>query len=159
MIELVGQFHVSIIRNGETVFRQSPYNGVVDEGKNKLLDTMFLASAQSTWYCGLINNITNLSVLDTMAVHTGWTEYASYTEANRVTWAPDAASAKNLINTTLMEFTIADVTSPTLDGMFITNDNTKSGTAGILWSTAAFDLPPTVADADIVQVQYSLTVN
>jgi hypothetical protein len=158
-LSLTGQFHVNIIRNGETVFRQSPFNGIVDAGKNELLDVMFRSATQTTWYCGLILNISTLSDLDTMLVHSGWTEYTDYAEAVRQTWTADAATAKNIINTTLIEFTISDVTAPTLDGMFITNDSTKGATAGKLWCTSAFSSPPTVADGDIVQVQYSLTVN
>lgn len=159
MFSLMGTFHVEIIRDGVAIYRQSHRNGIVNIGKNNILDVMFRSQAQSTWYCGLIDPLTNLSALDTMASHTGWTESTDYSEVVRQTWSPSAASSQNIINGTAMSFSINSVSSIQIDGMFICNDNTKGGSSGTLWCTSEFNNKPTVISGDTVQVQYSLTVN
>jgi len=157
MLSISGKFTVKIIREGRVAFEQSFSNGIVDEGKTALLETTFKAGTQSTWYCGLIDTITTLSNADTMASHAGWTEFADYTGGVRLAWGPDTAADKSITNTTIVEFTASD--SGTVDGVFITSDNTISGTTGVLWSTAAYDTPPTVVASDKIQVIYTVTIN
>ena len=158
--ELIGNFKVRVIRDGNIIYDETHRNGIVDEAKNALLDTMFNASTQATWYCGLMATLTTLSDSDTMASHAGWTEYTSYDETTREVWNPDVAASKEIKNpsTAYCEFTIDDATNPTIPGMFICSDSTKSGSSGTLWCTSAFSTAPTPADNDVVQVQYVLTI-
>jgi len=155
-LSLEGVFKTQIIRDGRVVFKQSFNNGIVQTGYNNILDVMFGSASKPSWYCGLIETITTLSTYDTMASHSGWSEYTSYDEATREIWTPSAASNKLIENiaANYIEFTVNDATPPTLDGIFICDNNTKGGTTGVLWSTAAFTNPPTPVDDDIIQVQY-----
>ncbi|NIR95176.1 MAG: hypothetical protein GWO08_16385, partial [Gammaproteobacteria bacterium] len=85
-------------------------NGVTDAGINLALDILFLDSqaAITGWVIGLIDSsgFTAVDPSDTMASHTGWTEFQQYSEANRVTWGPVAAASKAISNTTPAAFNI-----------------------------------------------------
>lgn len=160
-LNVSGKFIVRILNDGNIRFEEEFSNGIVDIGKNTILDTMFNSEGQSSWYCGLIGSLSVLSNNDIMASHSGWTEYTLYDEAARLEWIPDAAASKSLENpqTDYMEFTINDASEPTLPGIFICDTSTKGGATGILWSTGQFTNPPTVADDEVVQVQYKVSIN
>ena len=134
-------------------------NGIVNVGKNKLLDVMFGAVAQITaWFVGLIQDggFSILADSDTMASHGGWTEFTGYDEATRVAWDEDAAANEQITNTTKAEFTIN--TPDTLKGLFITSDSAKSGVAGTLWATALWDDGDLVVVAlDTIKITYTLS--
>lgn len=133
-------------------------NGIVDVGMNHILDTQFHGtSAVTTWYIGLIDNaaFSALANADTMASHAGWAESVAYTESNRVTWVEDAAAARAITNSTTSDFSIN--ATVTLKGIFITSDNTKSGTAGVLWSTAAFASNVSAVNGDTLKITYTVS--
>jgi len=154
-------FKVRILRGDEIIFEDKFSNGVTIVGKNELLDTMFRAATQSTWYCGLIGAGTILSEDDTMSSHVSWTEFTDYTESVRQTWVTDAAVAASIQNpaTAYIEFTVNVAGEAQIPGIFITSSNTKGGTSGVLWSTGFFNIAPTPASGDVVQVQYIVNVN
>jgi hypothetical protein len=153
-----GRFKIQHIRDGKVIGEYDLPNGITDVGMNKLLDVMFHADAQiTTWYIGLINNagFSALNNADTMGSHAGWAESTDYDEANRVTWQENAASARSITNTTTADFTMN--TTVTIKGIFVTSDNTKGGTTGTLWSTAAFGTNVSVVDNDQLKVSYSVS--
>jgi len=155
-LEISGRYDVRVLRDGKTIFEDSFCNGITDEGKNEMLATMFHSTAKATWYIGLLASITNLSALDTMASHAGWTELTGYTSATRPAWAPDAPSAKAITNATYLEFVLT--AGATIYGLFAVNESTKSGTTGKLWSTAAFTAAGTFTNGDVVQVKYTVSI-
>ena len=134
-------------------------NGIVDEGLNKLLDVMFHGvAAIGTWYIGLVNNsgFSAFSDADTLSSHAGWTEFTSYTEANRVTWAEDAAASRSISNSTTADFSIN--ATGNVKGIFVSSNNVKStGTTGTLWSTAAFSSVVATANGDTLKVTYTVS--
>lgn len=134
-------------------------NGIVDEGLNSILDVMFHASSQiTTWYIGLVDNsgFSAFADADTLSSHAGWSEFTSYTEANRVTWAEDAASSRSISNTTTADFSIN--ASGNLKGIFVSSNNVKStGNTGTLWSTAAFSSVVATANGDTLKVTYTVS--
>lgn len=164
-LPLKGLFHIEHYdKSGNLLGRHAVPNGITDEGLNKLLDVMFHGdTAVGTWYIGLINN-TSFSALaagDTAAeIHddgsntNGWREFTSYDEANRGTWTEGAAAARSITNAATVDFTIS--ASGTVKGIFIVSTNTKSGTTGILWSTAAFGSNVVVNDDDVLKITYTL---
>lgn len=161
-LNIKGTFDLRIKRKDGIIFKQTFNNGIVDEGKNAILNTMFRSEAAASWYVGLIVSLTTLSNSDTMASHTGWSEYTNYDETARQEWAPDSDASDKVIQNSqaaYAEFTIDDLTTPTLKGLFICNDNTKSGVTGTLWCTAQLATPITLNDGDIIQIQYKLGVN
>jgi len=133
-------------------------NAIVDEGLNHILDTQFNAgTAITAWNIGLVDNagFSTFANADTMASHAGWTESTAYSELNRVGWGSAAAAGRAITNPVTSDFSI-DATV-TLRGIFITSDNTKGGTTGILWSTAAFASNVTANNGDTLRVTYSVT--
>jgi len=167
IIKLKGRYIVKLLDRNHKVIREAIIpNGITDIGKDTLLDIMFHAVSQvPTWYIGLIDSsgFSALSDNDTMASHSGWTEYQNYAPANRVEWQEDSASDQSIINptTAYAEFTI--VGNPTLKGLFLASDNIKGGVAGVLWSTALFQNSNvggdwSVSDGQTILIQYGVGV-
>ena len=133
-------------------------NGIVDVGMNHILDTQFTGSAGvSPWYIGIVDNasFTAFANADTMASHTGWIESSAYTEANRQEWTEGAAAARSITNGTTVDFSIN--ATVTLKGIFVTSDNTKAGTTGTLWSTAAFASNVSAVNGDTLKITYTVS--
>lgn len=144
--------------NGNLKGKYDVPNGIVDVGLNHILETQFRSGSQiTTWYIGLIDNsgFSALAAGDTMGSHAGWSESTAYDEASRPTWSPGAAASRQITNGTTVDFTM-DATA-TIKGIFITSNNTKGGTTGTLWSTAAFGSTVAVADNDVLKVTYTLS--
>lgn len=134
------------------------HNDVTNAGKNDLFDKYFRnGTTASAWYGGLIDNSGFIAFAagDTMSSHSGWNEFTTYNESTRVAWGPDAASGQAITNGTKMTYNITG--SGTIKGVFIVTVSTKSGTTGILWSTAAFTTPPPVSNGDQLKVTYNLS--
>jgi hypothetical protein len=134
-------------------------NGIVDEGIEHLLDVGFHgSSATATWYIGLVNNsgFSAFADADTLSSHGGWSEFTSYTEANRVEWAEDAAASRAISNSTTADFSIN--ASGNLKGIFVSSNNVKStGNTGVLWSTAAFSSVVATANGDTLKITYTIS--
>lgn len=136
-------------------------NGITNDGLNKLLNVMFVAATQLTaWYAGLISN-TSYSALaagDTMSSHAGWTESVAYSGSTRPQWTAGTSTSKSTTNSSTVDFAInADGT--VIKGIFITSDNTKSGTSGTLWSTGLFTGDQTLANGDTLKITYTVNVS
>jgi len=156
-LKLKGMFHVEHFRKGKLIGTYDFKNAVVDDGLDKILDVMFHDVTKiATWYIGIVNNagFTGYAAGDNMGGHGGWTEWTSYDEANRVTWTEGAASGQSITNATPVDFTMS--ASGTVRGLFLTSNNTKSGTTGTLWATADFASTVTVADDDVLKVTYTI---
>lgn len=112
---------------------------VVNGALNNILDVYIRDQSQTVnWYCGLVDNagFSAFAAADTMASHAGWSESTAYTQANRVTWSPGAASAGSVSNSSVMTFSIN--ATVTVHGIFIASSSTKGETASTLFGTAAF---------------------
>lgn len=147
-------------RDGNVKHTESFENLITNEGKNTILDIMFYTLAKiSTWYAGLISSTSYSAVAvgDTMASHAGWTEFTSYAEANRVTWTTGAVASQAVTNGSPMVFSING--SGTVKGIFITSNNTKSGTTGKLWSAALFASDQAVVNGDTLNLTYTVTAS
>ena len=114
------------------------------------------ASQEVLWYLGLIDSdsFDLLEVNDTMLAHPGWSEYVDYTEITRPVWATGAATNGLKINTLAIDFNInAD---GSVRGGLLTSDDTKGGTAGLLWGTALFAEEMVVETGDIIKALYGI---
>lgn len=133
-------------------------NGIVDVGMNHILETEFHGGSQvSTWYIGLVDNsgFTAFSDSDTMSSHSGWSESTVYSQSTRPQWTCGAATSRQITNASTVDFSING--SATLKGIFITSDNTKSGTSGTLWATAAFSSTVSVQNGDTLKITYTVS--
>jgi len=156
-----GNFKISIFdKSGRLKDTFYAPNGVVNEGKDKILDVMFHGTSQiTTWYIGLINGASpTLNPSDTMASHAGWTENQNYSEGARQTWDESAASGQEIVSNSESTFSI-NTNGQTIGGIFITSNNTKGGTSGTLWSTAAFGTAKSLDNGDTLKVEYEIAVN
>ncbi len=173
---LGGQYVVEHIRNGVRINSYHFPNGIVNEGKNHLLDVYFHAiAAMSAWYMGLIDNLNYSALADTDVYDdidqagNGWDEFQLYTDAGnggsattRPSWDEAAASAQSITNNTV---TVFDVTgSGTVKGLFLVagvSSNLKgdhtAGTGHILWATALFSGDVAVLNGDQLKVTYTVS--
>jgi len=161
-VGLHGRFSVQCIdKNGVEKWSEDFNNGITDEGIAYLLDLGFHGDNDdiTTWYCGLIDNL-SFSALDAgdtaaqIGGSNGWSELTAYTEANRVEWTEGATAARVMTNSTPMDFSMN--ATNTVKGIFIVSSNTKSGTTGTLWSTAAFSSNASVENGDTLKVTYTI---
>jgi hypothetical protein len=126
-------------------------------GKNHLLDVTFGNSTPvtqiATWYIGLINNspTPTLSENDTLASHSGWSEFTSYS-GTRKAWDDANAASKIKGTTSVSTFTASG--SGVVYGIFIAS--VTSGTSGILWATGAFDATVSLIASDDLKVSYGI---
>lgn len=133
-------------------------NGIVDVGLNKILDDMFNAGGQSSlWYLSLADNAgwTAFDDADTMGSHAGWAESTAYSAGTRPQWTVGAAAARQVTNASTVDFAING--TATLKGVFVVDENTKGGTSGTLWATAAFSSTISVTSGDTLKVTYTVS--
>lgn len=160
-INFKGRFVMEHWRDGKLIGTYPIDNTVVNVGKNDNLNTYFHSGSQiatSSWCISLINltSYSGISAADTMGSHAGWTEFTSYSEGTRVAWGQDSAASQQITNSTPATFTISG--SGTVKGIFVTSQNTKGGTTGILWSAGLFpggDVP--VSSSDELKITYTLS--
>ena len=157
----VGRFKVQHLRAGKLLAEFDALNAIVDVGLNHILETEFHAGTPITaWYIGLVNNagFSAFSDADTMSSHTGWAETSDYDEANRPQWTAGTATGRAITNATTADFTMSGTL--TVKGLFIcggTGANSKGGTTGTLWSSAAFSSTIPVIDGDVLKITYGLS--
>ena len=140
---LSGYYDVKCLgADGQVKWEDTIKNLVVTVGRNDLLDKYFAGSAYTAaWYMGLVDN-TSFSAYaagDTLASHAGWLEFLSYTGANRITAAWNAASAGSKA-TTSTTFSI-NGTGTVLGALMCTTQakgTASNGGAGILYSAGSF---------------------
>jgi hypothetical protein len=126
-------------------------NLVVNEGL-QYINTQFFKGVtySATWYMGLVTGpgaSNTYAAGNTMLSHVGWTENTAYVQAARPTMAFGTAStADPSVITTSSPVLFTMNASAIIAGAFVTTDNTKSGTAGTLFSVGNF----TVGDRPIV---------
>ena len=154
-----GRHYVEHYRNGLFLAKYDVKNDITNEGKNTIFDVMFsdlTPVPAASWYIGLIN-ITGYSALaatDVMNSHSGWTEFTTYSQANRVAWGPGNPVSQSISNSTPATFDITG--TGTVKGIFITSNNTKGGTSGYLWSTALFSADVPVVNGDQLKITYTI---
>jgi hypothetical protein len=156
-----GKFYVEHRnKKGKLLGKYEVPNGIVNVGKDKILDDMFndgTQTANSAWCIGLIDNsgFSALADADTMSSHSGWNEFTSYSEANRVAWGSGAAASQSTTNSSPATFNISG--SGTVKGVFVTTNNTKGGTSGTLWATALFAADVPVSNGDQLKITYTVS--
>lgn len=132
-------------KDGNLKWEDTAENAVTGVGLDYLLNISLGAGTQiTTWYIGLVDNsgFTTLAAADTAASHGGWTEAASgnYSQTTRPSWTPSTSSggAGSVANSSTVNFSMTNSSALTVKGLFLISDNTKGGTSGTLFSTAAF---------------------
>lgn len=151
------QYRVECWRKGEMIWVEEVPNLVVNEGLDDLLDQYFNGSSYTAAHYVGLKGTGSVVAGDTMASHAGWAEIVDYDEAARPAFNPGAVSGQSVSNgASAAEFTIDDTV--TVDGAFLTTDDTKGGTDGILYGAVDFASPRSVIDDDILRVTITATM-
>lgn len=153
-----GVFSVECVgADGKVKWRESEHNIVVNVGLQYLLDAALAGgTAISAWYVGLIGSNPTLAAADTIASHSGWSESAAYSNANRPAWTKTRAAQTMSNSASKASFSIN--ASATIYGAFICSDSAKSGTAGTLLCECAFASSRAVLSSDTLNVQYDFSM-
>lgn len=115
------------------------HNLVVNAGLDDSLDKHFKASAYTAaWYVGLTTGTPTFAAADVMSSHGGWTEYTTYSEANRQTLTLGTVSGQSVDNSASKATFSINGGGGTIGGAFLVTNNTKGGTTGILYGGGAF---------------------
>jgi len=145
---------------------QSP-NLVVNVGLKDMNDKYFSGSTYSaTWYLGLVNGPgsgNTYAAGDTMASHAGWTENTGYTQGARPAASFGAATTADpsVISNTGSPASFSINATSNIAGAFLTSNNTKGGTTGVLFSVSNFTSPGdrSVVSGDTLNVTYTFSLD
>jgi hypothetical protein len=162
-----GVFHFKCYdKDGNLKWEDSAKNLVVNVGLADMNDKYFSGSGYSaTWYLGLVDNSPSPSYAagDTMSSHAGWAENTDYTQANRptVTFGSATVADPSVIDNSGAVDVFTMNASVTIAGAFLTSDDTKGGTSGILFSASTFQTPGarTVVSGDTLNVTYEFSLD
>jgi hypothetical protein len=152
---------------GNLKWSESMHNLVVNVGLKDMNDKYFTGSTYTAaWYLGLVTGPgagNTYAAADTMASHAGWTEDVGYSQSTRPACAFGAATTADpsVITNSLSVAVFSINATTTIAGAFLTSDNTKGGTTGVLFSVANFGSPGdrAVVSGDTLNVTYTFSLD
>jgi hypothetical protein len=151
---------------GNLKWTEENHNLVVNVGLKDMNDKYFSGSAYTAaWYIGLYGAAAtnDPAAGDTMASHAGWVEVTDYTEATRrqANFGAATTADPSVISNSgsVAVFSIDDTV--TVGGAFLTSDDTKGGTTGVLFSASDFAAPGdrAVVSGDVINVTYTFSLD
>jgi hypothetical protein len=141
-------------------------NLVVNVGLKDMNDKYFSGSGYTaTWYIGIYGSGSTNSPAagDTMASHAGWTEVTDYSQATRpqATFAAASTADPSVITNSASPAAFSINGTTVVGGAFLTSDNTKGGSTGILFSASDFTSPGdrSVVNGDTLNVSYTFSLD
>jgi len=154
-------------QNGNLKWKQDSKNLVVNVGLKDMNDKYFSGTSYTaTWYLGLITGPgagTTIDPGDTMATHAGWTENTSYSQSTRPACSFGAATTADpsVISNSASVAVFSINGTTTIAGAFLTSNNTKGGSTGILFSASDFQSPGdrSVVSGDTLNVTYQFSLD
>jgi len=162
-----GVFKIECLdRDGNHKWSAESHNLVVNVGLKDMNDKYFSGSSYTAaWYIGLYGAAASNTPAagDTMASHAGWTEVTAYSQSTRPACSFGAATTADpsVIDNSASTATFTINGTVTVGGAFLTSDNTKGGTSGILFSAADFQSPGdrSVVSGDTLNVTYTFSLD
>lgn len=158
-VGLVNYYEVECLdKDGNVKWVENFRNLVVNTGLDDILDKRFKGSSfTASDFVGLTDGTPTVNAADTMASHTGWVEITAYTEGTRPALTLGAVSGQSVSNSA-SRASYSINASTTIGGAFVTTNNTKGGTTGILYSVGAFSGgDKSVDNGDTLNVTVTLT--
>ena len=141
-------------------------NLVMNGGLQDMNTKYFTGSSYTaTWYLGLYGAAAsnNPAAGDTMSSHAGWTEQTGYSQATRpaCTFGTATTADPSVITNSLSAAAFSINSTATIGGAFLTSDNSKGGTTGVLFSAADFAAPGdrSVVSGDTLSVTYTFSLD
>lgn len=153
-------------KDGNLKWEAKSPNLVVNVGLKDMNDKYFTGSAYTAaWHIGLygagVSN--NPAAGDTMASHAGWTEVTAYSQATRPVASFGAATTADpsVISNSGSPAVFSINGTTTVGGAFLSSNNTKGGTTGVLFSASDFTAPGdrNVVNGDTLNVTYSFSLD
>jgi hypothetical protein len=129
--------------DGQVKWVESFDNLVVTAGRNRYLDATLKTGSGGTpaWYVGLVTGpggSNTYAAGDTMASHAGWAEFVNYSEANRQAFTTGTIASGSVDNSAARAAFSINGAGGNVGGAFLADNNTKSGTTGILLGVGSF---------------------
>lgn len=145
----------TVLPDGRRVNSQKFKNGCTTLGLNYLFDTGFGGGTpDTTWFILVISEASYTSgpaPTDTLASHSGWTEWTSYT-GNRPAWTNAAASGGQMTNSASAASITMSATG-TIRGLGLCGVN--SGSSGVLYSTGVLGTGRGVTNLEVLELVYT----
>lgn len=144
--------------SGVVKWRDEVKNLTTNQGLDEILSKFWTGSAYSAAHAvGLMGATPTIAATDTMATHVGWSEFTDYMGANRAPLILGAVAAQSTSNSASKAI-FAITATGTVGGAFVSTDNVKGGTGGVLMGGAAFlGGNRQVAAGDSVEITVTLT--
>ena len=153
-------------KDGNLKWTEENHNLVVNIGLQDMNTKYFSGSSYTAaWYIGLYGaGASNTpAASDTMSSHAGWTEVTAYSQSTRPACSFGTATTADpsVITNSGSPATFSINGTTTVGGAFLTSDNTKSGTTGILFSASDFQSPGdrSVVNGDTLTVTYTFSLD
>jgi len=150
--------------DGQVKWEEEMHNLVVNVGLQSMVSVYLDAGTQiTTWYIGLITGPgsgTTIAAADTLASHSGWTEFTSYTGNRKAAVFGTATTADpSVIDNSASQASFTMNGSGTVAGAFLCSVDT--GTSGTLFSASDFQSPGdrTVVSSDVLNVTYTFSLD
>jgi hypothetical protein len=150
---------------GNLKWEASAPNLVVNEGLQDMNAKYFTGvSYSAVWYLGLYGSgATNSPAAgNTMASHGSWTEVTDYSQATRpvCTFGTPTTANPSVATNSASPATFSINATTVVGGAFLTSNNTKGGSTGVLYSAADFSAPGdrSVVSGDTLSVTYTLSL-
>ena len=151
---------------GNLKWSAEKHNLVVNVGLKDMNDKYFTGSSYTAaWYIGLYGaGASNTPAAgDTMSSHAGWTEVTAYSQSTRpaATFAAATTADPSVITNSASPAVYSINGTTTVGGAFLTSNNTKGGTTGILFSASDFASPGdrSVVNGDTLTVTYTFSLD
>jgi hypothetical protein len=151
---------------GKLKWTAEKHNLVVNVGLKDMNEKYFTGSGYTAqWFLGLYGaaSSNNPAAGDTMASHAGWTEVTAYSQATRpqCVFGTATTADPSVISNTSSAAVFNINGTATVGGAFLTSNNTKGGTTGILFSAGDFQAPGdrSVANGDTLNVTYQFSLD
>lgn len=162
-----GVFTVTCLdANGQVKWEENLKNLVVNQGLQDMNTQYFKGvSYTATWYIGLYGAAAsnNPTATDTAASHPGFTEIVPYSNATRpaATFGTATTADPSVISNSASPAVYTINATATVGGAFLISDNTKSGSAGVLFSASDFAAPGdrNVSSGDTIQITYTFSLD
>lgn len=153
-------------KDGNLKWEAKSPNLVVNVGLKDMNDKYFAGSGYTAaWYIGIYGAAASNDPAagDTMTSHAGWTEVTAYSQATRpaASFGSATTADPSVVSNSGSPAVFSINGSTTVGGAFLTTDNTKGGTTGILFSASDFTSPGdrAVVNGDTLNVTYQFSLN
>ena len=162
-----GVFTVTCLdANGQVKWEENLKNLVVNEGLQDMNTKYFKGvTYTATWYIGLYGAAASNdpTASDTAASHPGFTEIVPYSNATRpaATFGTATTADPSVISNSASPAVFTINATATVGGAFLISDNTKNGSAGVLFSASDFAAPGdrNVSSGDTIQITYTFSLD